>query len=159
MSRTVAVDLAKSVFQVAVANHSGRIVERQRLSRSECAALFRALPPTHVVMEACGSAHHWGRLAQQLGHRVSLLPPRYVRASLPAALRQALAALYDEVRQIEARVAQHERDLAALAAPDPVVRRLQSIPGVGLLTATAARGSVANIHSFRRSRQSPAGWV
>src|SRR5260221_13871564 len=35
--------------------------------------------PEAVVMEACGSAHRWGRLAQQAGHRVSLWPARYVR--------------------------------------------------------------------------------
>jgi transposase len=30
-------------------------------------------------MEACGSAHFWGRTAQQIGHTVSLLPARCVR--------------------------------------------------------------------------------
>jgi transposase len=79
MSRTVAVDLAKSVFQVAVANPAGRILQRHRFSRKEFAAFLRALEPAHPVMEARGTAHHWGRLAQQAGHRVSLLPPRYVR--------------------------------------------------------------------------------
>lgn len=29
-------------------------------------------------MEACGTAHYWGRLAQSLGHQVRLLRPRYV---------------------------------------------------------------------------------
>jgi transposase len=29
-------------------------------------------------MEACGSAHHWGREIQSLGHHVSLLPPAHV---------------------------------------------------------------------------------
>jgi hypothetical protein len=36
-------------------------------------------------MEACGSAHHWGRELQELGHTVRLLPPadvaRYREAS------------------------------------------------------------------------------
>ena len=30
-------------------------------------------------MEACGTAHYWGRVAQALGHRVILLHARYVR--------------------------------------------------------------------------------
>ena len=30
-------------------------------------------------MEACGSAHYWGRRIEQLGHRVVLLPPHQVR--------------------------------------------------------------------------------
>ena len=30
-------------------------------------------------MEACGTAHYWGRVAQEHGHQVTLLPPNYVR--------------------------------------------------------------------------------
>ncbi len=30
-------------------------------------------------MEACGSAHHWGRELQKRGHKVILLPPHHVR--------------------------------------------------------------------------------
>jgi transposase len=30
-----------------------------------------------VVMEACGSAHHWGREFEKLGHRVVLISPQY----------------------------------------------------------------------------------
>ena len=30
-------------------------------------------------MEACGSAHHWGREAEKLGHEVKLVPPIYVK--------------------------------------------------------------------------------
>src|SRR5215475_4283282 len=31
-------------------------------------------------MEACATAHHWGREIQRLGHRVRLMAPRYVKA-------------------------------------------------------------------------------
>ena len=41
---------------------------------------------------------------------------------------------------------------------DPVVTRLLTIPGVGLLTATALVGSVGHIHAFRRARQF-ASWL
>jgi len=30
-------------------------------------------------MEACGSAHHWGRELMALGHAVKLIPPAYVK--------------------------------------------------------------------------------
>ena len=33
-----------------------------------------------VVMEACGSAHHWARWLNSLGIEVKLLPALYVRA-------------------------------------------------------------------------------
>jgi transposase len=30
-------------------------------------------------MEACGSAHHWGRAIGACGHEVRLIPPAYVK--------------------------------------------------------------------------------
>jgi transposase len=72
---TIAVDLAKSVFEVAVSEAPGRVSERKRLSRSGLATFFANRPPAVVLMEACGSAHHWGRELQRLGHEVRLLPP------------------------------------------------------------------------------------
>jgi transposase len=72
---TIAVDLAKSVFEVAVSEAPGRVSERKRLSRAGFAAFFVNRPSAVVLMEACGSAHHWGRELQQMGHEVRLLPP------------------------------------------------------------------------------------
>ena len=34
-------------------------------------------------MEACGTSHHWARVAQRHGHRVSLLPTQSVRPYVP----------------------------------------------------------------------------
>jgi transposase len=76
---TIGVDLAKRVFEVAVANRTCRVIARHRFTRPQFERFLRAQPPAHLVMEACASAHHWGRLARQLGHRVSLIPAQYVR--------------------------------------------------------------------------------
>jgi transposase len=77
---TVAVDLAKDVFEVAVATHAGRIIERKRLTRRAFERYLDALAPgTGVVMEACGTAHYWGRRCQAQGAQVRLLPAQYVR--------------------------------------------------------------------------------
>ncbi len=73
------VDLAKSVFEVAVSHHPGKVVERARLSRSKFLAFFVRRPPATVIMEACASAHYWGRELGRRGHRVVLLPPHQVR--------------------------------------------------------------------------------
>lgn len=77
---------------------------------------------------------------------------------LPAHLRHVLASVHDEVRAIEKRIAALERELRALADADPVATRLRTIPGIGLLTATALVGSVGHIHAFRRARQF-ASWL
>jgi len=73
----VAVDLAKNVFEVAVSEVPGRVSRRRRLKRAELTAFLAQLPPSTVLLEACGSAHHWAREAARLGHRVSLLPPHH----------------------------------------------------------------------------------
>ena len=78
-STTIAVDLAKSVFEVAVSEHPGRVAERHRFSRRQFSRFLAERRPATIVMEACGTAHFWGREAQARGHRVVLLPPHAVR--------------------------------------------------------------------------------
>jgi len=244
---TVAVDLAKSVFELAIADLQWHITARQRLNRTQFARFLRQTEPTHVVMEACGTAHYWGRVAQGHGHTVTLIPPSYVRpyvrrnktdradaeaileavrsaqipgvpvkrieqqalvalhrvrdqwmttrtarinalrgilrehgillpvgaraavqavptviadadTPLPAHLRHVLTCIHEEVRDIEGRLATLEHELRALADADPVVTQLRTIPGIGLLTATALVGTVGHIHAFRRARQF-ASWL
>ena len=76
---TIAVDLAKSVFEVAVSERPGKVSERHRLSRRKFLDFLVHRKPAVVLLEACGSAHFWGRKATELGHRPVLLPPREVR--------------------------------------------------------------------------------
>jgi transposase len=77
---TVAVDLAKDVFEVAVANHAHRIMDRKRLTRRQFESFIEGLSAgTTVVMEACGTAHYWGRRCQARGLAVRLIPVQYVR--------------------------------------------------------------------------------
>jgi transposase len=243
---TIAVDLAKHVFEVAIEDARGQ-VSRRRLTRQQFARFLRDHTPAQLVMEACGSAHYWGRTAQAYGHRVQLLPPQYVRpfvrrqktdrtdvtglldarqrsemptvavktvaqqevlalhrvraqwmatrtarintlhgllaehgvtfaagvrqlgrragqlladpdTPIPLSLRRALLTLLEEIRDLERRAEAVERELRAVAHSDPAMERLQSIPGVGLLTATALVGSVGQIHGFKRARRF-ASWL
>ena len=80
LSMTIAVDLATRVFELAVADERYRIIDRQRLSRSQFLRFFVQRPPCQIVMEACGSAHYWARELERLGHAVKLLPAQYVGA-------------------------------------------------------------------------------
>ena len=72
---TVAIDLAKDVFELAFADDRGRVLERKRLSRRAFARVLEQRPPLRVLMEACGSAHYWARRFQRLGHAVGCCPP------------------------------------------------------------------------------------
>ena len=76
---TVGVDLAKNVFQVHAIGADGKVLVRRQLRRGEVLKFFSSLPPCLVGMEACASAHHWGRELLALGHDVRLMPPAYVK--------------------------------------------------------------------------------
>lgn len=52
---------------------------RRQLGRAEVLKFFSSLRPCLVGMEACASAHHWGREFLALGHDVRLMPPIYVK--------------------------------------------------------------------------------
>lgn len=75
----VGVDLAKQVFQLHGAAADGRALFRKKLSRPQFAKFMAALPPCIVAMEACGTAHYWGRELALLGHDIRLIPPVYVK--------------------------------------------------------------------------------
>lgn len=79
-STTVAVDLAKSVFQLAVADASWRVTEQYRLTRTQFERWFDNRNVSLVIMEACGSAHHWARHFSSMGIDVKLLTAAYIRA-------------------------------------------------------------------------------
>ena len=245
---TVAVDLAKSVFQVAEADASGRIVAEHRLTRTQLERFFGNHAAGQVVMEACGSAHHWARTLQRQGLAVRLLPATHVRpyclrnktdaadcgallranndprirevrvksieqqalqalhrarsqwmasrtqrintlrgccrefgvsiavgakrglhairdqvsdpqSPLPALLRPTMQMLLVEVSQLEERIAHLERDLREVVRQSPACQLLLSIPGVGLLTATALVAAVGtDLAQFRNGRQL-AAWM
>lgn len=75
----VGVDLSKSVFQLSITDRNRRIVSRKRLSRSQFHRWLVTTESMHLVMEACGTSHYWGRTALALGHQVTLLHAKYVK--------------------------------------------------------------------------------
>ena len=76
---TIGLDLAKSVFQLHAIDEQGAIIMRKRLTRGQVLPMLEKIPPCLIGMEACGSAHHWAREIQALGHEVRLMPAQYVK--------------------------------------------------------------------------------
>jgi transposase len=76
---TYGLDLAKQVFQVHWVDVSSGEVQRKTLRRAQVSTFFARAPRGVVAMEACGSAHHWARLLQGLGHAVKLIAAQFVR--------------------------------------------------------------------------------
>lgn len=73
-------------------------------------------------------------------------------SGVPGLLRPALAEATREIREIEERIRTVERQLEALAEQTPVVGRLRTIPGVGLLTGTALVASVGDVQRVPSAR-------
>jgi transposase len=238
---TIAIDLAKSVFEVGISHYPGHVAETHRLSREQVGVFMAKQPATTVVMEACSSAHYWGRRFQALGHEVKLLPPLSVRpyvqrsktdradvkgmleawrnraicpvpikteeqqqltslhrvrsgwmtvrtmrinatrgllrefgfifplgaealagrvreliedadCGLTMPLREVLNQLVVEIGELETRIGAVDKQLGVLAAQTAVVERLRSIPGIGLLSATALVGFVGDVRRFPSGR-------
>jgi len=57
----IGVDLAKSVFQLALADAQHHVVQSKRLTRSQFKTFFVNHPPVQIIMETCGTAHYWAR--------------------------------------------------------------------------------------------------
>jgi transposase len=239
---TFGLDLAKRVMQLHwVDGETGEICRRQ-LKRGQVLEFFARRAPAVIAMEACGSAHYWGRKFEALGHQVRLIAAQFVRpfvktnktdaadaqaiweaaqrpgmrfvalksegqqsvlmlhrmreqlvkmrtmqvnqlrgllyefgAELPAGRSQAIARIPEELARLESvlpamvidtvreqlqriealnrDVTAIERRLAAWKKDDAASRRLMDIPGVGLLTATAAVATIGEARAFKSGRE------
>jgi len=77
----VGVDLAKNVYQLHGVDRFGKAIWKRRLKRHQWlkVLLDKTDPGCEIGMEACASAHHWGRQLQSRGYRVRLIPPQFVK--------------------------------------------------------------------------------
>jgi transposase len=73
-------------------------------------------------------------------------------SGIPDAVRPFLAEACEEVRDMERRIALVERQLEALAEQTPAIGRLLTVPGIGLLTATALFAFVVDVQRFPSAR-------
>jgi transposase len=116
---TYGVDLAKNVIQVHwIDSHTGEI-HRRKLARAQVLEFFARRQAGRIAMEACGSAHHWGRQLQQLGHAVELLPAHQVRGFVTGNKDDAadaraicLAAQHKDIRRVALKSEQQQAELA-----------------------------------------------
>jgi len=138
---------------------------------------IRAVPIKSVTQQVVGTLHRlrsgWlgertrrinalRGLLRELGFfipvgRKNVLPSAWeivqdVDSGLPEVLRPSLGALCEEIARLSNRIEELEEQLQALARQIPVVSRLRSVPGIGLLTATALYAFVGEIGRFPSGR-------
>ena len=79
---TIGIDLGKNTFHLIGLDKRGAIAMQTRVSRSQLARRLANLPRCLIGMEACSGAHHIGRMLEELGHDVRLIPAQYVKPFL-----------------------------------------------------------------------------
>jgi len=72
----LAIDLGKQSFQVYGIDGDGVIISR-KISRAKLIGAIAELAV--IAMEACASAHYWGRRFLATGHQIRLINPRFVK--------------------------------------------------------------------------------
>ncbi len=85
---TIAVDLAKNVFEIAISGEAGKVSKQLRVSRPKLVSFFAKQSAATVLLEACGSAHFWARTFRRLGHDVVLLPVLCQNSAQPASTKE-----------------------------------------------------------------------
>lgn len=244
---TIGLDLAKHVFQVHGVDATGKVTVRKKLRRSEVLEFFKGLPRSLVGIEACGTAHHWGRELTALGHDVRLMPAGYVKpyvkrgkndavdaeaiceavtrptmrfveiksaeqqsglmlhrtrellvrqrtalinslrgqlaefgliapkgvwsipdlhalaqgatpAVLPDAVRGCVELIMGQIDDLQTRIQAIEKAIRVKHRASEVSLRLQTIPGIGVITASAITATIGDIKAFKSGRHL-AAWI
>jgi len=74
----LAIDLGKRSFHLYGIDTDGVVLSR-KVSRAKLPEVVASLAPTTIAMEACASAHYWGRNWLAAGREVHLINPRFVK--------------------------------------------------------------------------------
>jgi transposase len=80
------------------------------------------------------------------------------QAKLTALSTEVFWHLYDEFLAVETRLAYSDEQLAAIGQAHPACPRLQTIPGIGPVTATALIAAIGDVTQFKNGRQL-AAWL
>jgi transposase len=77
---------------------------------------------------------------------------------LTPAMRRLLANLFEDIRLLEARIAEITREIEGIASANDTARRLMTIPGIGPLAATGLLAAAGEGKQFRKARDM-AAWL
>jgi transposase len=102
-----------------------------------------------------GEVFGLGRAAFNAGLRAALAR---LAERLPATLTDTLREQWDELARLDERIARIEARLLAWLRQDRATQAIAAIPGVGLLTATAAVATMGQARAFRSGREF-AAWI
>ena len=76
---TLGIDIAKTVFQLHGVNRNGRLILKRRVMRDQLLQVIVQIEPCTIAIEACTGAFYWQRKFEELGHKVKIISPQYVK--------------------------------------------------------------------------------
>src|SRR6516165_4273114 len=169
---TIGLDIAKHVFQIHGIDAAEKVIVRKRLRRGQVLAFFKALPSCLIGMEACATAHYWARELTKLGHKVRLMPAKGDKGvkelltiladekdtRLPIDARASVIVLAAQLQALQTLIGSIEKRIKAQHRSNQASKRLESIPGIGVIGATAIAATVADPTVFRSGRDF-AAWI
>jgi transposase len=155
--RTVKTD-RRDVAALAEANRRGWYRATHRVSATQRAIRQVLRTRRLLVQQRAGTIALMRSLLRQDGHRLPTgasrnTPAQLARLALPAAIAQTLAPLRRLIETLTREIATVDQALRVRTADDPVVARLQSVPGVGPIVAITFRATLDNIERFAHAGQ------
>jgi transposase len=109
---------------------------------------------TMLINAIRGHCAEFGLIAARGARKVEeLVAEAALSAELPKMARSAILVLAGQLRQLADQIGRLDRQLMAWHRQDEVSRRLATIPGVGVISATALSASVADPALFRSGRE------
>lgn len=121
-----------------------RVRERLLAQRTSLVNQLRAFFLERGLMVRTGRAYLWRALPEVLVRAEETVSPRMFRL---------MQSIVQQWRNLEMQIVELEEEIARVAQADPACQRLQTVPGVGPLAATAIVAAVGNGGAFRKGRE------
>ena len=148
----------RDVAALAEANRRGwyRATHRVSAAQRETRQILRSR--RLLVQQRAGLISLVRALLKQSGYRLpsgscDTIPSRVARLALPPTLADTLAPLARQAATLTTEIRAIEARMRMRVAADPIVARLQTIPGVGAIVATSVRALLDTVDRFRHAGQ------
>jgi transposase len=150
----------------AVARPNMRFAAVKTIAQQELLMLHRVRQ--RLVMDRTAKANQLRGLLAEFGivmpqglHRLRDLMPEILADAengLSCRLRERFSDLFSHLRELDVTVIEWERQIVAWHRENPLSRRLDKIPGIGPLGASALVASMGDVRTFKNGRQL-AAWL
>jgi transposase len=150
----------------AVTRPTMSVVPIKRVEQQDLQALHRVRERlikarTALVNEIRGLLSEYGIILPQgitTFRRLIVQTLEAGQAQLTPCSRELFRHLYEEFLALDQRLASYDEQLTAIGQAHPECQRLQTIPGIGPVTATALIAAIGNATQFKNGRQL-AAWL